>query len=77
MTDRHEEVAEQDEQSVQFDEKSRQGPAEENEDDARAKGCSALEFLRPCEEDYCLLNADDESETDEEEDLAIRRERVG
>lgn len=69
MPDSNEEVSKQNEEPVQLDQEARQGPAEEDEEDTDAEGGGALELLGPGEEDQCLLDADDESQADQKEDL--------
>lgn len=71
LTDRDEEITEQDEQSIQFDQKAGQGPAEEDEKDSGGEGGGSFELLRAGEEDYGLLDADDERQSDDEEDLVL------
>ncbi|RMD40808.1 hypothetical protein DV735_g4348, partial [Chaetothyriales sp. CBS 134920] len=69
-----EEVAKQDEDAVSLDEEADQGPAEENEDNAGGEGGAALDLLASREKGDCLLQANDQDEADQEEDL---RERQG
>lgn len=72
LADGDEEIAEQNEQPVQFNQEASQRPAEEDEEDAGAEGSGAFELLRTGEEEEGLLEADDEGEADEEEDLRDR-----
>lgn len=55
----NQEIAKQDEQSVQLDQEPGQRPAEEDQDDAGGEGGGALEFLGAGEEGDGFLDADD------------------
>lgn len=71
LTDGDQEVAKQDEQAVEFYQKPSQGPAEENKEDTSGESSSALEFLRAREEDRGFPDANNQSQSDEKEDLAL------
>jgi hypothetical protein len=69
LPDGNEEISEENEQAVQFNQEPGQGPAEEDEEDTGGEGGCSLEFLGAGEEDQCFLDADDEGQADQEEDL--------
>lgn len=69
LTDGDQEVSEQDEDSVQLDQETSQGPAEEDEEDTECECSGALEFLATGEKGDGLLEADYQGQADEEEDL--------
>jgi hypothetical protein len=71
LTDRNQKIPKQDEQAVEFCQESSQGPAEEDEEDTSGKSGSSLELLRAGEKDNGLLDTNDESQADEEEDLVL------
>lgn len=50
MANRDEEISEQYEKSVQFNDEPRQWPTEEDQRDAGEEGDSAFDFLAACEE---------------------------
>lgn len=72
MSDCDEEVTKEDEQAVQLDQESSQGPAEEDENDTCRESGSSLELLRTGEKGYSLLDTDDECQSNDEEDLPYR-----
>ena len=69
LPDSNEEISEENEQAIQFNQEPGQGPAEEDEEDTGGEGGCSLEFLGAGEEDQCFLDADDEGQADQEEDL--------
>jgi hypothetical protein len=69
LPDGNEEISKENEQAVQFNQEPGQGPAEEDEEDTGGEGGCSLEFLGAGEEDQCFLDADDEGQADQEEDL--------
>lgn len=70
------EVSEKYKDAVQLDQEAGQWPAEEDEEDSGGECGSALELLAPGEKDKGLLQADDEGEANEEEDLLRRQGSV-
>jgi hypothetical protein len=70
LTDRDKEITKQDEQAVELYQESSQGPAEQNEEDTDCESSCSLKFLRAGEKDDGLLDSNDESQSDQEKDLA-------
>ncbi len=64
-----EEVAKENHDAVALDQEADKRPADEDEDEAREKGCRALELLPAREEGERLLGANDDGEADEEKNL--------
>lgn len=71
LADCDKEIAEKDKQAVEFYQESSQRPAEEDEENTSGESGSSLEFLRTGEKDNGLLDTDDESQSDNEEDLGF------
>lgn len=72
LSDCNEEITEEDEQAVQLDQESSQGPAEKDENDTSGESGSSLEFLRTSEKSDCFLDTDDQGQSNDEEDLPYR-----
>lgn len=71
LADCDKEVAKQNEQAVEFNQETSQRPAEENKEDTSGESGSALELLRAREEEHGFLDTNNQSQSDEEQDLAL------
>lgn len=63
LADGNQEIPEENEKPIQLDQEAREWPADEDEDDSGGESGSPFELLGAREEDYCLLEADDEGES--------------
>lgn len=63
------EISEQNSDSVEFNYKSDERPAYQNQYETNEEGCRAFGLLFPRKEEERLLGTDDDGETDEEENL--------
>lgn len=69
--DSRKEVAEEDEDAVELDDEADEGPAQQNKQNAGDEGGGAGDLLAASEEEERLLEADQEGEAADEEDLLL------
>lgn len=69
-SNRSKEVPKQDKDTVQLDDETRQWPSQKDQNDASSKCSGALHLLSPGKEHNGLLDADDQGEADDKQNLA-------